>query len=43
MCIREIICEDVVHILVILERKARCCKERKEILGYIKPGKFLSS
>ena len=38
MCIREILCEDIVYILVSLEGTARSCKEGQEMFGYIKPG-----
>ena len=37
------LCEDDVNILVILEGTAKFCMEGQEILGYIKPGKFLTS
>jgi len=43
MCISEILCDDIVHILVILEGASRCFKEGQEILGYIKLEKFLTS
>jgi len=43
MCIREILCEDVVQILVILEGTSKFCMEGQEILGYVKAGKFMTS
>jgi hypothetical protein len=43
MCLREILCKDIVLVLVVVEAVASFCEEGNDLSGYIKQEKFSTS